>query len=144
MADDFEADWNEAVGKLGAELVGAVEEAIAEGAREARSTHRFVNRTGDAESSIEPFLQRVTSNGAEGLIECSVPYAAVLADGSKPHRIEPRKAAVLRFQVGGRWVSSHGVDHPGTRPDPFMDNALAKAEIVLDACIATAIDKAFP
>lgn len=45
-------------------------------------------------------------------------------DGTRPHVIRPRAKQVLRFQVGGRTVFAKVVNHPGTKPNPFLDRAL--------------------
>lgn len=51
-------------------------------------------------------------------------YAGFVNDGTSPHIIRPRRAQVLRFNVGGRTVYAKVVHHPGTRARPFLDRAL--------------------
>ena len=141
---DFAAGWARAVDDLETHgLPIAVEEACADGAKEARATHRFRNRTGDAEASIDSGLTRHTGRGVEGRIECSVPYAGPLANGSRAHTIEAKGDKPLRFQVGGQWVYTYSVNHPGTTADPFMDNARNKAEESLVAKAEEAAVDAF-
>ena len=141
---DFAEGWTEARGKLAAELVGAVEHSVQAGAQSARTTHRYTDRTGDATASIDSGVTSVHNGGADGIVECSVPYGRYLADGTKPHDIDPiDPERPLRFQVGGRWVSTYHVSHPGTKPDPFMDNALEAADAALGTDIDAAIDAAF-
>lgn len=53
-----------------------------------------------------------------------VEYAPMVNDGTQPHIIRPKKAQVLRFQVGGRIVYAKVVHHPGTKANPFLDRAL--------------------
>lgn len=53
-----------------------------------------------------------------------VEYAAFVNDGTRPHVIRPRRAQVLRFNVGGQVVFARVVNHPGTRARPFLDRAL--------------------
>lgn len=142
--DDFSDGWNQAMGLLRSGMVGSVEASVSEGADEARRTHRYVDRTGEATRSIRGIVTSVRSDGAGGQIRCDVPYAAVLANGSKPHAIaakDPERP--MRFKVGNKWVSTYSVNHPGTKPDPFMSNAQGKAEVVLEAAVTSAIDKAF-
>lgn len=45
-------------------------------------------------------------------------------DGTRPHIIRPRRARALRFTVNGRVVFARVVNHPGTKPRPFLDRAL--------------------
>jgi len=94
-------------------------------------------------------------------------FAALIETGgkTKSHSIKPTRAGgysrrrslraqqlaqggYLTFQVGGRWVSTKIVTHPGSRipRSPFMASAAARAEAVLgqelEQGIATAIQKA--
>jgi hypothetical protein len=61
---------------------------------------------------ILPSAQLVTAKGKQ-------PYTLmhILEYGSRPHVIRPWKKKVLRFMgVGGKWVFTKQVDHPGTTP----------------------------
>ena len=59
----------------------------------------------------------------EGGVTAHADYAAAVHEGSRPHVIVPRRASVLRFEVGGRTVFARRVQHPGTKPRPFLRNA---------------------
>jgi hypothetical protein len=43
--------------------------------------------------------------------------------GTKAHVISPKKGKMLRFAVAGNMVFARKVQHPGTRPRPFMRDA---------------------
>ena len=45
-----------------------------------------------------------------------------LSEGTSPHLIEPKNGKVLRFEMGGQEVFATRVFHPGTRPNPFLDD----------------------
>lgn len=45
-----------------------------------------------------------------------------LSEGTSPHLIEPKNGKVLRFEKGGQEVFATRVFHPGTRPNPFLDD----------------------
>ncbi len=47
--------------------------------------------------------------------------------GTGPHIIRARRAKALRFEVGGRVVYAKSVRHPGTRANPFLQEALTAA-----------------
>lgn len=66
----------------------------------------------------EPGKTRVGPFGVE--------YNQFVVEGTKPHRINPKNGKLLRFKVGGVTVYSKGVKHPGTKPNPYMQDA-AKA-----------------
>ena len=45
-----------------------------------------------------------------------------LTQGTKPHLIRPVRGNVLRFEMGGQEIFATEVRHPGTRPNPFLDD----------------------
>lgn len=51
-------------------------------------------------------------------------YAVFHHSGTRPHIIRPKTAKVLRFQVGGATVFAQEVHHPGTKPNPFLLDAM--------------------
>lgn len=64
-----------------------------------------------------------------GRVQNLVEYALDVHDGTAPHRIEPRDPdGVLRFEGGdGGIVYTKYVNHPGTRPRPFLAEGAAMA-----------------
>lgn len=56
-------------------------------------------------------------------------YAAAVHDGSGPYIIRPRRAKVLRFEVGGQVVYARQVRHPGTRGRPWIARACEETAI---------------
>ena len=67
---------------------------------------------------------RVTKQG-KGYVEVGTDLIGQVEDlehGTKPHIIRPVRGDVLRFEVGGQEVFTTEVRHPGTQPNPFLDN----------------------
>lgn len=62
--------------------------------------------------------------GLVGVVECTHPATKFVLEGTRPHVIRPRRANVLRFEVGGRAVFARKVNHPGTRANNFLARAL--------------------
>lgn len=54
----------------------------------------------------------------------SVRYAMDVHDGTAPHVIRAKPGRALRFTVGGRTVFATAVQHPGTKPRPWLALAL--------------------
>ena len=81
-------------------------------------------RTGRLRSSIRAEPPRIFSLRGSVTVGSDLEYAAMVNDGTRPHVIRPRTKQLLRFQVGGRTVFAKVVNHPGTRPNPFLDRAL--------------------
>lgn len=80
--------------------------------------------TGRLRASIRAEQPRFFSLRGSVTVGSDVEYAGFVNDGTKPHRIRPRNAKVLRFNVGGRTVFARVVNHPGTKAKPFLDRAL--------------------
>ncbi len=64
----------------------------------------------------------------QGVINVRHPAALYVTGGTRPHRIVPRRpGGVLRFTVNGQVVYARYVNHPGTRPNSFLRDALRAA-----------------
>jgi hypothetical protein len=105
----------------------AVEEAATEASGDAvtysRQKHEYKNRTGALRGATFGRVVRLKS-GAKVVLKNPKPYAAAIDMGAKPHWIKPRALdKPLRFKVGGRWVSTWLVNHPGNRAYRFLYNA---------------------
>ena len=93
---------------------------------DAKATTLFNDRTGKLRGSIrtrrgpERSLDVVAGNDSK------IAYAACVESGSVPHVISGKNGGLLRFQVNGAWVSKRSVNHPGTKPRPFMALAALK------------------
>lgn len=53
-------------------------------------------------------------------------YAQIVSGGSRPHIIQPRTAKALRFVVAGKVIYTRRVQHPGTRPNPYLTRHLSE------------------
>lgn len=89
-------------------------------------------RSGRLAAHIKPSPVRFTGPyRAEGGAEIDtreVPYAGFVRWGTRPHVIRARRAPALRFYWDkvGRVVFFKSVNHPGTKPNPFMERALSR------------------
>lgn len=54
----------------------------------------------------------------------SVPYALWHHEGTRPHRIQGKPLLVFYWPKAGKVVYLRHVDHPGTKPNRFLVNAL--------------------
>jgi hypothetical protein len=63
-------------------------------------------------------------------------YARVVVEGSAPHEIRPANGGVLAFMIAGKMIFAPIVHHPGTKPNPFMQNALEEAQSKVDSTFA--------
>lgn len=96
--------------------------------RVAREWERELTRTSPVDTgemrSQTRVVSRPTSQGAEIIAEVDTDYAQYVAEGTAPHLIEPRKpGGVLVFKIGNQTIFTARVHHPGTRPNPWWNNA---------------------
>jgi|ERR1700722_2066651 len=139
------ADWGHVVQLLVFGIRGAVSNACEEGAEEARTTHKYKDRTGNLTRSIKDRIIHIDALGAEGEIVAEAKYASFVNDGTKPHVIRPRRANVLAWEGDGGqgdWHYAKVVHHPGTPPLSVFGNALVRVEHVLSRDIEAATEKA--
>ena len=125
---------------LVAGLQRAVGHTVTVATQKARSEHRWQDRTGATRASIEPSVDD-TAKGASGEITAGA-NAARRNAGPAPHVIEARNAQARRFSVGGQTRFARRVNHPGTKPDPFLDAAADAAGEELVSGVEAAIDAA--
>lgn len=51
-------------------------------------------------------------------------YGRYVIFGTPPHTIRPKEKQALSFPIGNNKVITKKVEHPGTRPNPFVQNVL--------------------
>lgn len=73
---------------------------------------------------------RYEADGPIGTVVSTHPATIFVVNGTRPHLIFPRRNRPnphLKFTVNGRVVYAKVVNHPGTRPNRFMIEALREA-----------------
>jgi hypothetical protein len=88
-----------------------------------------INRApGSMGNTIRASIQRGPGGEFRGVISVRHPAAIHVINGTRPHMIFPRRpGGVLRFTVGGRVVYARYVNHPGNKPDRFLQESLRAA-----------------
>lgn len=101
---------------------------------EAEAKNRTPVLTGNLRRSIKRSPVETTGMVMRGTVTATADYAAAVHDGTRPHVIRPRVDTVfgphqqgapsaLRFTIGGRTLFRKMVQHPGTKPRPFLRDA---------------------
>jgi hypothetical protein len=67
------------------------------------------------------------------------PVAAYVTYGTRPHTITARNARALHWTSAGGEFFARSVQHPGTKANPFMEEALVASE----GAVRTLVDDAF-
>lgn len=161
--DDIRRDLEVLDAELVSGLWGAVSDATSKGAEHAKTNHAWKDVTGESARGIT----RETSpaaRGSSGVILATGENLMRLITGTRPHDIRPKAASgfigptaksqgrrdindVGTTRVALRWSDAGGVrfaqivHHPGTAPDPFMDDAATVAFTELDAGVDSAVEK---
>lgn len=106
--DQFQANAKQALGQ-----------SVALALRNARATQAFKDQSGA--------LRRSIVRGERGtwvqFVAATAKHAAYVEHGTRPHRIEARRAKTLRFVQAGAVRFRRGVNHPGTKPTNFLERA---------------------
>jgi hypothetical protein len=134
--------------------------------QDATAHHRFHNQKGTLEKAIK---HEVAPSGLEGRVYIDsgvAAYGAPVHEGSKPHRIYPRDDGNGMFFVKGGtgffvpkggtvttksywndkgtfFIGKGYVNHPGTKPDKFIYEAMARQKPYLLARMSGAVKRAF-
>lgn len=105
----------------------------------ARREHAFVTRAGVLERAIDSDVQERPLVGYV-FVTNDAPYGKYVHEGTRPHEIRPRRKKALRWATGGGFVFAKSVMHPGTKADPFLQNALDRERDDVVALFKTAVN----
>ena len=130
--DDLRRAWSAALRHVSDGIRAGVQKGVDEGAAEARTRHAYTDRTGNLTGKTSGRVITSTHGGAEGEIVADAPYASFVEEGTKPHEIVPRRGQWLAWEAAqGDWHFARRVNHPGSKPYPFMGLAYLKCERVV-------------
>lgn len=87
---------------------------------------RFKNQTGNLRRSI--FKEVRGAEYGRVYVSSDAPYAEGVEKGTKPHVIRPKNGKHLVFKAGGKTIFAKKVNHPGSKPYPFMEPAFVENE----------------
>ena len=60
-------------------------------------------------------------------VRADTTYAYMHHEGTRPHEIRGNVGRLMRFNVGGQMIYARRVDHPGTRPNPYLTVPMRRA-----------------
>lgn len=82
------------------------------------------------------------SFGLEGKLVADAKYAVFVEAGTVPHAITAKRGGTLSFVANGERIFRKTVQHPGTKPRPFMQEARDLGEKTLEYGLEIMIDAA--
>ena len=92
---------------------------------EAEAKQRAPVKTGDLKRRITHVTQH-TDDESRAKVGTNLEYAPSVEEGSRPHTIKRNDGKPLRLQIDGKWVTVDEVNHPGTKPQPFLKPAITE------------------
>lgn len=98
--------------------------------------------------NLKQSIRHIMINKFRGEVVAHAKYAAAVHEGTRPHIIRPRRIG-YKGHPGGLydkrtgWGVYNKVNHPGTRPNPFMDRAAQKSQKDIDLYFAQAMNNIF-
>ena len=124
-ADDLQRKLRGAPKSLKKQVREAMAISMRDVQERARSDHKFISRTGQAEESIH---QTVMGNGeyVVGTVYTALPHAVFQHEGTPAHAILPRYKKVLRWSDGGHFVFAKRSQVRGIKGDPYIYRAFEK------------------
>lgn len=91
-------------------------------------------QTGDLRRNIVPDFNKKEVRSEKN-------YSAAVEYGTAPHTIEAKNAKALRFTKGGKTIFAKKVNHPGTKPQPFMRLSARKVQKEISLIFKRELDK---
>lgn len=119
--DAYAAKWRRAPQAMRAEMQATMQRSVL--MVETQGKANAPVKTGTLRRSITSTV-RGGAGSVVGTVGTNVPYAKAVHDGSRAHVIVPVRAKALFWPGAAHPVRR--VNHPGTRPNPFLKNALAQ------------------
>jgi HK97 gp10 family phage protein len=83
------------------------------------------------------------AGGAQARITSTAPYAKFVTSGTGPHVIEPRQARALHWSTRGQDAFAARVNHPGTKANPFVHDAVKAMLPMMRQKLRTRIEQEF-
>jgi hypothetical protein len=73
---------------------------------------------------------------SECIIGVAASYGKAVVEGTAPHEIRSTNGNLLAFMIAGKMIFTPIVHHPGTKPNPFLQNAVEEAQSKVDVTFA--------
>jgi phage gpG-like protein len=90
---------------------------------EAEAKLRAPVKTGDLRRRITHATEH-TDTKSTAKIGTNLEYAQAVEEGTNPHKIKRKDGKPLRIKINGKWVTVDEVNHPGSKPYPYLHPAI--------------------
>lgn len=99
---------------------------------EAEAKYRVTRKTGHLARSITHNTDH-DENTSKVQVGTNVKYAQTLEEGSKAHTIQFDKPQ--RLKIKGQWVTVKKINHPGTKPQPYLKPSIEENKSQIQSMI---------
>jgi len=99
---------------------------------EAEAKYRVSRKTGHLARSITHKTDH-DENTSKVQIGTNVKYAQTIEEGSKAHTIQFDNPQ--RLKIKGQWVTVKKINHPGTKPQPYLKPSIEENESQIQSMI---------
>ncbi len=125
----------------------AIQVAGNEAAHEAQQHHLYKDRSGALTKSTHAGRPQYSLSAGTPLyidVIADAPHALFIERGTKRHAIKAKNGRALKIPMGGGFLFRKSVQHPGTKPYRFLQNAVDKTiPLLTKQLIPAAIEIAF-
>lgn len=144
---DFRVDLSDLRGlgqQLHANVVSGLHRAVrvASESAQRRAQANAPVKDGDLQKSLMASPVKSLVNVVWSTVTSRLEYLRWVVEGTRAHRIEARRAKALHWTSGGQKFFRGAVNHPGTKPNPFLLPAASVADTTLAAATDRAVDDA--
>lgn len=136
----IQSAFRAAPARMTQELSVAIERVISRIEGTAKRKAPVNKRTGGG-TLRQSIRSRMTGIG-RGVVEVTASYAAYVHEGTRPHIIRVVRKKVLADRRMGR-IYGKVVNHPGTRPQPFLQEAVDAEQDFVNREMIKAVDRVF-
>jgi len=122
-------------------------------------------RSGKLRGTVREVIEQRGGRLPAGRVGSNHPIAPILEGGARPHAMGPRTfrtgrggklllrgrlhapvfrgGRLLRFKIGGRWIATRRVLHPGVQPRRWLATAVAESQPDIDRIMTLELERAF-
>ena len=137
--DKIKAKFKLAPMKMTIELGKAINRIITKIENDAKRNAPVNKRSGGG--NLRQSIRSMMIGPARGRVEVGADYGIFVHEGTRPHVIRIRQKKVLANKREGR-IFGKVVQHPGTRANPFLQEAVDKNERFINKEFLNAVERA--
>lgn len=138
--DKIKAMFVKAPMKMTTELNKAINRIVVKVERDAKRNAPVNKQSGGG--NLRQSIKSAMIGVARGKVEVGADYGVFVHEGTRPHIIRVRQRKVLANKRQGK-IFGKVVQHPGTKANPFLQDAVDQNEDFIDSELSNAVERVF-